>query len=252
MSNTEEYEKNGYLVLEQAIPEELLNKYEEVWRREVGDVRDSQGLLVGWDKWDAYLEHDEIMDILCHPTIHEVFEKIDRGVALHSSRTYGTSTTMGWHHDSALNNEIAAENYIGVWVALEDVTPESGPFELIVGSHKWDLDFAKLYAIGENPYEGTYGSYEYLLDEIEKRNGETFTFLAKRGDVLIWHGRLVHRGTIPENKDKTRMSIIGHYCNNYAHKDVNEAQPNADKIYYDMEGDTVRYARWASGGYYFK
>jgi ectoine hydroxylase-related dioxygenase (phytanoyl-CoA dioxygenase family) len=159
---------------------------------------------------------------------------------------------MGWHHDSALDNEIAAENYIGVWVALEDVTPESGPFELIVGSHLWDLDFAKLYAIGDNAYEGTYGSYEYLLEEIEKRKGETFTFLAKRGDVLVWHGRLVHRGTIPQKKDATRMSIIGHYCNNYAHKDQEDLQPDASAIFSSMDEDAKRYAKWESGGYYFK
>jgi ectoine hydroxylase-related dioxygenase (phytanoyl-CoA dioxygenase family) len=247
-----EYKKNGFTVLEKAIPEELLQKYEDVWRSEVGDVRDDQGLLVGWNKWDSYLDHTEIMDILCHSSVHEVFTEIDRGVALHSSRTYGTSTTMGWHHDSALDNEIAAENYIGVWVALEDVTPESGPFELIVGSHLWDLDFAKLYAIGDNAYEGTYGSYEYLLEEIEKRQGETFTFLAKRGDVLVWHGRLVHRGTIPQKKDATRMSIIGHYCNNYAHKDQEDLQPDASTIFSSMDEDAKRYAKWESGGYYFK
>ena len=246
------YEDNGFFVLQNAIPEELLKKYEDKWHAEVGNVRDEQGLLVGWNKWDAYLDHPEIMDILCHESIHSFFSESDKGVALHSSRTYGTSTTMGWHHDSALDNEIAAENYIGVWVALEDVTPESGPFELIIGSHLWDLDFAKLYAIGDNAYEGTYGSYEYLLEEIEKRKGETFTFLAKRGDVLVWHGRLVHRGTIPQKKDATRMSIIGHYCNNYAHKDQEDLQPDASTIFSSMDEDAKRYAKWESGGYYFK
>jgi ectoine hydroxylase-related dioxygenase (phytanoyl-CoA dioxygenase family) len=36
-------------------------------------------------------------------------------------------------------------------------------------------------------------------------------FLGKRGDVLIWHGRLMHRGMRPRIPDKERRSLITHY-----------------------------------------
>ena len=40
--------------------------------------------------------------------------------------------------------------------------------------------------------------------EIEK-------FLAKKGDVLLWHARLMHRGSIPNDPDLWRETAILHY-----------------------------------------
>ena len=36
-------------------------------------------------------------------------------------------------------------------------------------------------------------------------------FLAKKGDVLLWHARLMHRGAIPNDPDLWRETAILHY-----------------------------------------
>jgi len=47
--------------------------------------------------------------------------------------------------------------------------------------------------------------------EIVRRGAKVRPFVAKRGDVLIWHGRLLHRGSKPRQHGTPRKSLICHY-----------------------------------------
>lgn len=257
MNYKEFFEENGYLIIENIIDNELLNKYEEEWDKDNLNNRTEFGLLPGWSGHSSYLEHDSIKDILCNEKINNIFEQLGRGLALHSSRTFGTSTEMPWHHDSVLPNDIAADNYIGVWVAVEDVSEESGPFEFIPGSHKWELDFKEVYSLEEiGSFKGDYGNFD-ISSEIEKRNVEPILFMAKKGDIIIWHGRLVHRGRIMTNRSLTRKALIGHYCNGYANIDATEDAATPEESIGEIikelnNAEYGRFAQWKSGGYYFK
>lgn len=44
----------------------------------------------------------------------------------------------------------------------------------------------------------------------EERGLETKTFMAKKGDVLIWHGDLMHGGAPIQDQSITRKSLIAH------------------------------------------
>lgn len=255
MNYKEFFEENGYLIIEKAIDDSLLDAYEKEWDRDNLGNRNEFGLLTGWDGHSSYLEHDSIKDILCNEKINNIFSELGKGLALHSSRTFGTSTEMPWHHDSVLPNDIAADNYIGVWVAIEDVSEESGPFEFIPGSHKWEIDFKEAYKVEEiGSFQGDYGNFD-IASEIEKRDAEQILFLAKKGDVIIWHGRLVHRGRPMSNYSITRKALIGHYCNGYANIDATRDAADFNEsmtVLMSEVSDEGRFAQWKSGGYYFK
>jgi hypothetical protein len=54
--------------------------------------------------------------------------------------------------------------------------------------------------------------YEASLPDLAKRHGmPEKRFLAKRGDVLIWHAGLAHGGK-PISQSRTRKSVVTHYC----------------------------------------
>lgn len=54
--------------------------------------------------------------------------------------------------------------------------------------------------------------YEEALQEIvEEKQFTQQTFLAKKGDVLIWHANLVHGGAPIINEALTRKSMVIHY-----------------------------------------
>ena len=107
------------------------------------------------------------------------------------------------------------------------ISAESGPFEYIPGSHRWpllrgdkvqacmtDADRAELKAKNEEHLWPTL-TQKYVVPaieaEIHQRGTAPKQFLAEKGDVLIWHGGLMHRGTKPARPGIERRALIAHY-----------------------------------------
>lgn len=58
---------------------------------------------------------------------------------LYKPSTAAVSTNVGWHQDFAYwsNNWESPEGLFTAWVALSEVTEESGPMHFVPGSHRW-------------------------------------------------------------------------------------------------------------------
>lgn len=259
MNTKEFYDENGYVILKKVISDELIAKYEKVWMQHVADRKNERGSLEGWgDDFDVYLDHPEIMDILCHDSIAKTFVDVNKAVALHKNVTYFVSTEQGWHQDAAFALREAGENYQGSWVALEDVSPEAGPFEFIPGSHNWDCDLTFLYPdIKDEAAQVRNGvsTHDFFQNEIDKRGAEIVSFIAEKGDVIIWHGHLVHRGAMPKNRAITRKSLIGHYCNLFADTSViaddKQWYEQSEKVRDQMLSEHADiFSKWGEGIYF--
>lgn len=104
---------------------------------------------------------------------------------------------------------------IAAWIALEDVTHENGPLFYYPGSHKLPYllnnDFNEgetLLTLGKKDYR----DYEDVIEALVKQKGyQPKEFLAKKGDVFIWHANLVHGGAPIIDKNATRKSMVIHY-----------------------------------------
>lgn len=233
-----DFQTNGFLVLEKFITPELINTH-------MGDPK-----RIHSEKVD-HKTNDSVLNILCGDGVQEVLKQLDYGVALHSAVTYETSSEKPWHQDVVLTSKFGGAQYVGVWVACEDISEDSGPFQLIAGSHKWDIDYGHVYDLPEE--ELAVGSQKRIELEVEKRkvDSRVFKFCAKKGDIIIWHGQLFHSAGTPENRNVTRKSLTGHYCNGYANNQQNESAPKLDFILKEMDSLTEKFARNGSGGYYF-
>lgn len=103
---------------------------------------------------------------------------------------------------------------VGVWVALEDITEDSGPVFYLPGSHRLpyvmseDLDLP-----GDGPLLTTQKGDAYLgkMQEMTSRAAEREHFTASAGDVLFWHHNLLHGGSGIGRPGSTRRSLVGHY-----------------------------------------
>ncbi|MBX3257059.1 MAG: phytanoyl-CoA dioxygenase family protein [Chitinophagaceae bacterium] len=119
------------------------------------------------------------------------------------------------HSDSIHMTTYPLGYLIAVWIALEDVNGENGPLFYYPGSHKlpflMNSDYnegATLLTLGKKEYT----DYEDALQEmLEERKLRKQPFLAKKGDVLIWHANLVHGGAPILNEALTRRSMVIHY-----------------------------------------
>ena len=183
------------------LPPEVIDSYVEGWwKRRFSFDRAHHGSGTTC----LYQTNPEIRQILLDDRIIEVFTELGLCVALHSELTQWRSANTGWHVDIFHGNVDSPGSYVGVWVALDDIDPESGVFQYIPGSHRWPFS------------SDDHTQVETLCQEVMATNPhEIVSFVPKKGDVLVWNGRVIHRGSAPK-ADIPRPALIGHYANQWA------------------------------------
>jgi hypothetical protein len=244
------YEKHGFALIENAIDESYLNAYESRWLAENGANKD----FSGWGHDKCYMDIDEIKDVLCSPKINDFFMSVDIGVALHVSKTDWAPRFITWHIDAAHSHEIGPKNYVGAYVSLGSTDINSGPIQIISGSHKWEMDYKKTFS---TPY-GMFSNEELEKKRIET-DSDVITILPDRGDTFVWHGRAVHKGTEAINPDIARKGIVAHYCNRLVSEDfvenagghVSGQEMVKQFIHNDSGDDDHFFSKWRTGGYYY-
>lgn len=203
-----QWTEKGFAVLPGFLPDELIDAYCAVWQPDFS-ARDT-----------LYLQCPEARALCCFGPLAEAMAELGLGtVAVHLNLAGWISTERDWHQDDYLNPPFINSWYCAAWMALGDIDPRSGPFECIPGSHRWPLVRREkmLAALGQNAADPAWPKHsERILtplyeEKIANEKLETFKFVAKRGDVLLWHGRLVHRGSPPEVTGLERRGLIAHY-----------------------------------------
>jgi hypothetical protein len=119
------------------------------------------------------------------------------------------------HSDSIHMSTYPLGGLLAAWVALEDITLENGPLHYYPGSHKLpyylnsDYDNeGSAWLIGDKDYR----AYEAAIEQrVAELNLPKHVFLARKGDVFLWHANLLHGGEPHTNKAMTRKSMVFHY-----------------------------------------
>lgn len=109
---------------------------------------------------------------------------------------------------------IYPHNYLlGAWIACEDVAADAGPLVLYPGSHR------AVFFPGFTDYPQTNlrtatpdlaAEYERYVEDVARRYPR-HEFLARKGQVLLWHGMLVHGGAPVARAGASRKSMVIHY-----------------------------------------
>ena len=68
---------------------------------------------------------------------------------------------------------------------------------------------AYLVIVGEGPFRPRIE--EKIAELVEEKGLQKKYFMAKKGDVLIWHANLIHGGEAIRTKGATRKSMVAHY-----------------------------------------
>lgn len=206
---------HGYAIFPRFMPAHLIDAYCEAWQRANHDRP------TGWPHATPYMDCPELADLCTDPILAAILENlIGEPMGLHLNLTGWRSTQRNWHQDGYLNPDHVADWYAAVWIALDDIDPDSGPFQYVPGSHRWplvrqDRMLAALTEAEAASPQWPRHSERILTPIFEQRLAderiEPAEFVAKRGDVLIWHARLLHRGSTPRNPDLERRACIAHY-----------------------------------------
>jgi|688.fasta_scaffold39630_8 ectoine hydroxylase-related dioxygenase (phytanoyl-CoA dioxygenase family) len=166
---------------------------------------------------DMYGRSNNALNVLLAPQIKEFLSTVfSADPLLFQGLTFEKGSGQGLHQDTAyvvLNKpmELAA-----AWIALEDISPESGELMYLDGSHKMpDWKFggnSKHYDPDQHDALEHDEWSKNLIRKGEELGFEKKIFRPNQGDVLIWSADLVHGGSPVGDKNLTRRSIVGHYC----------------------------------------
>lgn len=143
---------------------------------------------------------------------------LGRKVELFQSINFLTGSGQRTHSDFVHMSTYPKGNLIAIWIALEDMSEENGPLHYYPGSHLLPCVLNEDYENQGNSIllgDKTYDKYEDKIEElIEEKKLKKQKFIAKKGDVLIWHSNLLHGGEPVIDPKSTRKSMVFHY---YAH-----------------------------------
>jgi hypothetical protein len=117
------------------------------------------------------------------------------------------------HQDMAVFHIFPHNYLIGAWIACEDIAPESGPLVIHPGSHRAPFfpgftDYPQTNLRTADPE--TARRYQAYVDDIA-RQFPRHEFLARKGQVLFWHGMLIHGGVPVTRRNTSRKSMVLHY-----------------------------------------
>jgi hypothetical protein len=212
------WRRDGVVILPKFLPDDVAAPY--IARRR---LLDSPG---GWGSPVPYLQVPELKALCLWPPLMRMLEHlIGEAMLLHLTLTGWVSTERDWHQDDYLNPPHVNSWYAAVWMALDDIDPASGPFEYVPGSHRWPLlrgEKVRSFLTEEEISGREHGISHWprlserfvtpaVAAEIKRRGVTSREFIARKGDVLIWHGRLMHRGSIPARPGLERCALIAHY-----------------------------------------
>jgi phytanoyl-CoA hydroxylase len=102
-----------------------------------------------------------------------------------------------WHQDNAYFNLPPETAVVGVWIALDEATPENGCMFVIPGSHRAGpvVHFKRR---------------DWQICDTDVAAGAARTVPLKPGGCLIFHG-LLHHGTPPSRSPQRRRALQFHY-----------------------------------------
>jgi hypothetical protein len=118
------------------------------------------------------------------------------------------------HTDSVHFHSYPERFMCGVWVALEDVTPDNGPLVYYPGSNRWpaysnEHITARKTDLLRPPSQSHFHDLWMALAETHGCKREIFC--PKLGSALIWSANLLHGGEKINDPSTTRWSQVSHY-----------------------------------------
>ena len=217
---------NGFTIIKNGVENELLDK-----------------VIHDFDTWSAIPENnftkfnlDRVTNfhIYSNNTLDLVTNKYVDGIltnlfkkeqAVYSSLFFREGTSQHYHRDTPHFYTNPIDQYFGVWYALEDIDVNAGPLKYYIGSHKLDDPnghevFNDIYKLNKNIDIGSdldcIIEYNKKIEDLCKKNNlncsDETNYINKinKGDIIIWHPKLMHGGSNIINNKLTRYSLVTH------------------------------------------
>lgn len=177
---------------------------------------DGEFKAVGYRIPDLHSHSEHALDIYLNAALFRAVELIyDAPAMSFQSLYFEYGSQQSLHRDPMFVFTDPASHLLASWVALEDVTADSGPLAYVPKSHHlpwFEFTPGSVICGHEVPPETRQEFAAYTKEQVAENHLEVKPFTCKRGDAFIWHGGLLHGGTHIESRAQTRKSFVTHYC----------------------------------------
>jgi len=165
---------------------------------------------------DGWLQHHSVRALALEPDVLALLAQLyGRQPFAFQTLNFAVGSEQHFHSDAVHFHSYPHGFMCGVWFALQDIEIESGPLHYFPGSHR--LPYLSAHALGLTPDAIKTEAHPQTLFESHWREAVTARgfrqerFLARRGDVLVWHANLLHGGEQVLNRKLRRWSQVVHY-----------------------------------------
>lgn len=209
----EQFFKDGFLHLNNVISDETINlinqSSKDFVNKNIDNIQGSkQPRIVNLHSFNK-----NILSIFQIKLIDQLLKDLfSDNFTIYTSLYFKYPTQQPIHIDAPVFHTYPKYRFFGFWLALQDADESNGCLEVIPGSHKIEHGSPKVYckSTGLN-YENAWAKYQNDLFDSAIHSGLNKVKLpVKKGDVIIWHGNLMHGGSKPEILNAERNSMVFH------------------------------------------
>jgi ectoine hydroxylase-related dioxygenase (phytanoyl-CoA dioxygenase family) len=224
------WDENGFLVLPGFFDESEVDAvravYDRTWEQLPPDVV-VDDLVTGRRCYIADLDEEErrhnfkVNDLfLADETIRRVILSERVGMVLEellgdepavcNTLNFDKGSQQADHLDTLYMTPESETGLVATWMALEDTLAAAGPLRYYPGSNHikpYRFSTGSMHTVHDEMPQWS----DYMASEVERMGLEEERFLARRGDLFIWHALLLHGGSAIDDIRLTRQSLVTHY-----------------------------------------
>lgn len=142
-----------------------------------------------------------------------------RPAGIYTSLFFEYGSQQPIHRDSPFFHTFPINYFLGVWFALEDIHPASGPLMYVPGGHRFQVDHRAIFeqVNRESPHlsakevlNHALQRYYNIVSAEAVKVAPQCSVVLNKGDCAIWHPMLPHGGERAQNPMLTRKSMVFH------------------------------------------
>lgn len=164
---------------------------------------------------DAWRDDEDVRAIAANAEVLDLLSRLyGRQAFPFQTLNFPVGTQQHPHTDAVHFSSVPERFMCGVWLAMEDIDAGAGPLCYVPGSHKWPIvsnamvgrrGWQQELSSAQTPYHDAWGAM------VAASGVSTESFLAKKGQALIWAANLLHGGSVQTDPTRTRWSQVTHY-----------------------------------------
>ncbi|MBE7217852.1 MAG: phytanoyl-CoA dioxygenase family protein [Caulobacteraceae bacterium] len=164
---------------------------------------------------DAWLRSRAVLRLATLPKVTRLLDlAYGRPAFAFQTLNFRVGTQQPTHAD-AIHFHSAPERFMcGVWTALEDIAPGSGPLAYRPGSHKLPVLTMRAAGVNRSPPEPEDYGRTYvpaLARRLDASGLPETTAVLRKGEALVWAANLAHGGSPITDPGSTRRSLVTHF-----------------------------------------